>query len=214
VVVGFGLAVVGIPLALFGQLAVTAPVWQVVAVTMVLGLGMGNTMAPATDSIMGSLPREKAGVGSAMNDTTRQTGGAVGVAVLGSILASRYRSSVVKAAAAQHLPAQVTKAIRGDVGSAVSFAHSGQAGPLAGAVTAIARQGFVTAYHDAVRIGALIMLAAAVAVVRWLPARALGEEPSVAPMPAPITPGIGEPAAVTPDVGEPGVPVLEPALDV
>ena len=52
-------------------------------------------MAPATDSIMGSLPRAKAGVGSAVNDTTRQAGGALGVAVLGSVLASRYRTTVV-----------------------------------------------------------------------------------------------------------------------
>lgn len=51
-----------------------------------MGLGMGATMAPATDSIMGSLPLAKAGVGSAMNDTTRMVGGALGVAVIGSVL--------------------------------------------------------------------------------------------------------------------------------
>jgi hypothetical protein len=55
-----------------------------------LGAGMGFTMVPATESIMGSLPLAKSGVGSAMNDTTRQVGGALGVAVLGSILASSY----------------------------------------------------------------------------------------------------------------------------
>ena len=55
---------------------------------VLLGIGMGLAMAPATDSIMGSLPREKAGVGSAVNDTTREVGGALGVAILGSILAS------------------------------------------------------------------------------------------------------------------------------
>ena len=55
-----------------------------------MAVGMGMTMAPATESVMGSLPREKAGVGSAVNDTTRQVGGAVGVAVFGSLLASRY----------------------------------------------------------------------------------------------------------------------------
>ena len=55
---------------------------------VLLGVGMGLAMAPATDSIMGSLPREKAGVGSAVNDTTREVGGALGVAILGSILAA------------------------------------------------------------------------------------------------------------------------------
>ena len=56
--------------------------------------GWRTSCAPATDSIMGSLPRAKAGVGSAMNDTTRQVGGAVGVALLGSILASAFRPKV------------------------------------------------------------------------------------------------------------------------
>ena len=65
---------------------------HVIIVSMLMGVGMGNVMSPATESIMGSLPREKAGVGSAMNDTTRQVGGAVGVAVLGSILSSQLRA--------------------------------------------------------------------------------------------------------------------------
>ena len=59
-------------------------------IRLIYGLGMGITMAPVTESIMGSLPRERAGVGSAINDTTRQTGGALGVAVLGSIFAFQY----------------------------------------------------------------------------------------------------------------------------
>ena len=55
---------------------------------------MGMTMAPATESVMGSLPREKAGVGSAVNDTTRQVGGALGVAVIGSVVSSVYAGHV------------------------------------------------------------------------------------------------------------------------
>ena len=59
---------------------------------LLLAVGMGLTMAPSTESIMGSLPRAKAGVGSAMNDTTRQIGGALGVAVVGSVMTSVYGS--------------------------------------------------------------------------------------------------------------------------
>ena len=55
-----------------------------------MAVGMGMTMAPATESVMGSLPREKAGVGSAVNDTTRQMGGALGVAIIGSVVSSVY----------------------------------------------------------------------------------------------------------------------------
>ena len=94
-VVGTGLVLVSISLFLFLGLTPTSSVWAIIGVTIVMGLGMGNVMAPATDSIMGSLPRSKAGVGSAMNDTTRQVGGAVGVAVLGSILTSRYSSQIL-----------------------------------------------------------------------------------------------------------------------
>ena len=61
---------------------------------MLMAVGMGLTMAPATDSVMGSLPLAKAGVGSAVNDTTRQVGGALGVAVIGSVLATTYGDKI------------------------------------------------------------------------------------------------------------------------
>jgi cation transporter-like permease len=138
---------------------------------------MSQVYAPATDSIMGSLPKEKAGVGSAMNDTTRQAGGAVGVAVLGSILASRFHSGVAQASAAQHLPAA---AVRGDLGSALAYARSAAGHPYAAAITQIAKQSFVDAFHVTVLIGAGLMLLAAVGVSRWLPHRP-ADDPAVAP---------------------------------
>src|SRR5690606_6004351 len=60
----------------------------------ILALGMGTAMSPATNSVMGSVPVNKAGVGSAMNDTTRQLGGAMGVAVLGTIMNATYLSQM------------------------------------------------------------------------------------------------------------------------
>jgi EmrB/QacA subfamily drug resistance transporter len=171
VVVGTGLTVVAVAMALFSRLTGSAPLWEPMGVTMVLGIGMGLTFAPATDSIMGSLPREKAGVGSAMNDTTRQTGGAIGVAVLGSVLASRYRSAVTGAARAHHLSAAVTAGIRNDIGSALTFAHSSAGQATSGTAVALARNGFVSAFHDAALIGAAAMLVAAAGVFVWLPAR-------------------------------------------
>src|SRR3546814_14167328 len=86
VVVTAGLLLVTASLLLFNTLDAGSDMLHVILISMVMGLGMANIMAPATDSIMGSLPRAKAGVGSAVNDTTRQVGGAVGVAVLGSVL--------------------------------------------------------------------------------------------------------------------------------
>ncbi len=89
---------------------------------MIMGVGMGNVMSPATESIMGSLPREKAGVGSAMNDTTRQVGGAVGVAVLGSILSSHYGADLA------------SRALREGAGAA---RHRGRATPSDGRWVAV-----------------------------------------------------------------------------
>ena len=173
IVVGTGLFVVSVSMALFALTSAHTSIWLVMGATTVLGMGMGLTFAPATDSIMGSLPKEKAGVGSAMNDTTRQTGGAIGVAVLGSIMASRYAAAVVRASAAAHLPAALTTAIKGNVGQAVSIAHSAQAGAHATVILAIARSSYVSALHASVLVGAVVMLVATVGVFIWLPARAI-----------------------------------------
>jgi hypothetical protein len=162
-------------MGVFGLLGVAAPMWQVIGVTMMLGFGMGNVMAPATDSIMGSLPRAKAGVGSAMNDTTRQTGGAIGVAVLGSILSSRYAAGVTSAAHARNLPAALTATVKGSIGQAVAAARSPQAGPFGKVVLSIARSSYVSAFHASVFVGAAVMLLAATGVIVWLPARASDE---------------------------------------
>ena len=172
IVVAFGLSVVAVSLILFAQLPVNASMAQVIITTLVLGLGMGNVMAPATDSIMGSLPRAKAGVGSAVNDTTRQVGGAVGVAALGSILSSGYHHSVSAGAAAQHLPVALTRAVSDNVGRAIGVAHSPQAGQFGTAISDLARRSFVSAFHTADYVGAGIMVLAALGVVIWLPARA------------------------------------------
>jgi Na+/melibiose symporter-like transporter len=133
------------------------------------GLGMGLTMAPATDSIMGSVPRDRAGVGSAVNDTTRQTGGALGVAVLGSLAATRYNAAVNSL----HLPAQLTGALRQSIGTAASLV-----GRLPHAeaqrVVASARHGFTDGVSVAATAGAVVVGGAALIVVVWLPSREPG----------------------------------------
>ena len=81
----------------------TTPVWFLLLVFFIQGVGMANIMAPATESIMSSLPREKAGVGSAVSNTIRQVASALGIAILGSILAAVYRGQIEPTTAA--LPA-------------------------------------------------------------------------------------------------------------
>ena len=94
VVVASGLTVVAGAMAWLATLDINSGYGHIAITLSLLGVGMGAAMAPATESIMGSVPLAKAGVGSAMNDTTRQIGGALGVAVLGSVLASSYSSAM------------------------------------------------------------------------------------------------------------------------
>jgi len=95
---------------------------------IVFGTGMGLTQAPATEAIMGAVPKHKAGVGSAVNDATRLFGGTLGVAVIGSVAASLYTSRLAATLPAG-LPARAITAARGSVGGAVIAArHASQAG--------------------------------------------------------------------------------------
>src|SRR5262249_39135163 len=96
-VVGTGLLLVTSGMVYASSVPVTDGYPHLFLSMALLSGGMGLVMAPATESIMGSLPPAKAGVGSAMNDTTRQMGGALGVAVIGSILATSYRPGVSEA---------------------------------------------------------------------------------------------------------------------
>ncbi|HZQ36823.1 MAG TPA: MFS transporter [Dehalococcoidia bacterium] len=97
---------------------------------LALGLGMGLTSAPATEAIMGAVPKEKAGVGSAVNDATRLFGGTLGVAVIGSISASLYTSRL-DATLPPGLPATAVDAARGSIGGALVAAQAVARGGLA-----------------------------------------------------------------------------------
>src|SRR3954454_9700805 len=85
-----GFTLIALSFAGFQLLDQDAPAWLLLAVLSVQGLGMGSVMAPATESIMSVVPREKAGAGAAVNNSVRQIGGALGVAILGSVLAASY----------------------------------------------------------------------------------------------------------------------------
>src|SRR3954447_331682 len=94
-VVASGLTIAGVGIALLALTSsVTASYWWFALAVVVQALGMGITTAPSTGAIMRSLPLHKAGVGSAVNDTTRELGGALGVAVMGSLVASQFRDSM------------------------------------------------------------------------------------------------------------------------
>jgi EmrB/QacA subfamily drug resistance transporter len=177
-VVAVGLAVVAAGLLVLGQASTTSGYPLVVTALVLLGLGMGTAMAPATDSIMGSLPPERAGVGSAVNDTTREVGGALGVAILGSIAASQYTSAMSGAAALKGLPTQAVDAATNSIGGAVTVAMKLAGTPLhaaAGPLLSAANEAFVSAMTHAVTIGAVAAVIGALVALAFLPARPRAE---------------------------------------
>ena len=134
---------------------------------LVLATGMGLTMAPATEAIMGAIPRAKAGVGSAMNDTTRQVGGALGVATIGSLMSSTYRSNVESALGG--LPADLVERAKDSVGAALGIAAQ-QGGPEGAAMADRARAAFVDAMGAGFLAAAIVSALGVALVLAFLPA--------------------------------------------
>jgi EmrB/QacA subfamily drug resistance transporter len=141
----------------------TSSGYGLLAVALVLmGAGMGLAGAPATESIMGSLPPERANTGSAVNDTTRELGGALGVAIVGSIMSSLYATQLSEGLP-RDVPAQVAAAARESLGAGV------QLGPD---VAHAAREAFVSAMSGASIVVAAVAAVGALIAWRYLPARA------------------------------------------
>jgi hypothetical protein len=179
IVVTTGLTLAGIGLALFATLpAHGISYWGDVAwKMMVMAAGMGLTMAPATESIMGSLPRAKAGVGSAVNDTTRQVGGALGVAIIGSVTASIYGSRIVDVFRGLGLAGTPAAVAKEGLGQALSVAANPAIPPgQRVAITNGAREAFVAGLHRGVLAGAGAAFLGAIIAARWLPAHAADTE--------------------------------------
>jgi EmrB/QacA subfamily drug resistance transporter len=172
VVVASGLTVVAIAMAWLATIDIDSGYGHVAITLVLLGLGMGSAMAPATESIMGSLPLAKAGVGSAMNDTTRQIGGALGVAILGSILASVYGNEMGPALVG--LPPEAAGFAGDSIGGAIGVAS--QVGEGGASLIAAANQAFVDGMSSAVWVAAGIALLGAILTWIYLPARALGPD--------------------------------------
>jgi EmrB/QacA subfamily drug resistance transporter len=139
---------------------------------VVMGTGMGLTSAPATEAIMGVVPRAKAGVGSAVNDATRLTGGTLGVAIIGSVYASLF-SNRLTGTLPVHLPAALTHTANSSIGAALGVAHGlAQGGhiALASAVRVTATNAFMHGIHGGELLAAGVSLAGAALALALLPA--------------------------------------------
>jgi EmrB/QacA subfamily drug resistance transporter len=150
---------------LFGVDSAASTVWVIVGLCTI-GLGMGAVTTPATSMLVADLPPEKAGVGSAMNDLTREFGTAFGVAVLGTVVAFRYSGRLADVTAG--LPAAERDAARNNVSDALDVARD--VGGSGGAQLAdAARSAFTSGLMLAVAVSVVVLVVLAAVVVALLP---------------------------------------------
>jgi EmrB/QacA subfamily drug resistance transporter len=163
---GLGLVVVGmLGTSMYG---VDTPYWQLVTTFCILAAGMALTMTPMTTQLMAAVPRDRAGMGSATNDTTRELGGALGVAVLGSLLAGEFTNGIGPTVAG--LPAEVRERAEGGLGGVFGLVRDGQIPEnVVGPLIATAKQSFVDGLGLATTVSAVVVTIAAVLVYRFLP---------------------------------------------
>jgi len=147
---------------------IDTPYYWMLLVLLVLGSGMGFTMSPATNSVMNSLPPERAGIGSAMNDTTRQLGGALGVAVLGSLMNGVYRASVNSVRALDGMSAGMMEEVRSSIQNAHILAQ-GLGADLREVVVNASSQAFVNGVQTSFFVASLVMLLASIIALKLLP---------------------------------------------
>jgi MFS family permease len=171
-----GILLGGVGLALMASLvSVEGGYLAVLPGMLAMGLGMGLSMTPSTEAITGSLPRERQGVASALNDVTREFGTALGVALFGAILSAGYKSAIDDQL--DGVPNDVADTAREGVANAVAAADS--AGGQAHALVRAAQESFVEGWQHAMWAGAAVMAVLFVYVLARGPKRATAPADSV-----------------------------------
>ena len=170
-VVAVGLASMSIGFAWASTVTADSSYWAVIVPQMVfIAAGLTLTTAPSTEAILGSLPKEKAGVGSAVNDTTRELGGTLGVAVVGSVFSSLYGPRLVERLSGLPIPDEALEAARDSVQAAAIVAEQA---PAEGRqiILDATRDAFLEGMHSGVRVAAVATAIGAIAALVFLPAR-------------------------------------------
>jgi EmrB/QacA subfamily drug resistance transporter len=151
--------------------SVTASYAQVLPGMLLMGLGAGLLMPSATDSVLSTLTQDDAGVGSATNSTAIQVGGALGVAVVGSVLSSSFQGTLRPALAGHHVPKIAVQTILGSLGGALAVARLA-GGALGAGLAHLARVGFAVGSHRALLVAGVVTGAGAILVLAAFPASA------------------------------------------
>lgn len=171
-IVTVGLLVMAAGFAMAAFVRVDSPYVGIVLVSMVtIAAGLGLATSPATESIMGALPPEKAGAGSAVNDTTRELGGTLGVAVVGSVFLSVYSARVIDGYRSLGLPAQFESVVRESMGGGLAVAAR-VPGDLGHQLEDIVKSSFIDGLVRGSIAAAIVVALGAIAAWLFLPARA------------------------------------------
>jgi predicted MFS family arabinose efflux permease len=175
-----GLLLLGGSFLWISQIGVAVPYTTVILQMLMLGTGLGLTTAPATESILTVLPPAKAGVGSAVNDATREAGGTLGVAIIGSVYTSLYASSLAHSTAAR-LPHTTLRLAQSSVGAGYAVAGHAPA-PLDHPLTGAIQTAFLSGLHAGCLVAAGVCALGACGAL-MLPGRELAKRPSEAVVP-------------------------------
>jgi len=170
VVVFAGMVLIAVGFAMLSSVTIHSAYTNVLPALILLGIGTGLAVAPCTESVMGSVSVDLAGVGSATNSTALQVGSALGVAVLGSLLNTRYQVDLRALLGHYSVPAPIVQTTVGSLGGALQVANR-LGGALGAQLALAARQSFISGMVLAVSVGAVISGAAAIVVAVLLPAR-------------------------------------------
>ncbi|WUH93848.1 MFS transporter [Streptomyces sp. NBC_00433] len=163
-----GMTMTGVSFLGFLLLGADTPIWVLEVLFFLMGTSMAHVMPPATVMIMSSLPREKAGSGSAINNVFRQVGGAIGVAVLGSLMSTVYRNGINSHLGGLPAPARHSagESVEATLGVAAKLGPKGQG------LVEPAHQAFIHAMHVTAAASGGVALVGALVVVVFLPGKA------------------------------------------
>lgn len=169
-VVSAGMLLVAASMFLFSGVRIDTPYLQFALTMVLMASGMGLAMSPTTDLLMSAVPRNRAGMGSAMNDTTRELGGALGIAVLGSILASQYSSKIAPALVGLPDAAKTVaeKSLAGAMGVGQQIG-----GPVGNQIILSAKDAWMSGFQRSLIVGAALIALAAVISFFGLPDNAV-----------------------------------------
>jgi EmrB/QacA subfamily drug resistance transporter len=173
VAIGIFIAAIGF-FYLYRIAAVDAAYLNIAIAMSITSLGIGMTMSPATNSVMGSIPVSQSGIGSAMNNTTRQVGAALGVAILGSILNATYLARIDAVSWPAQLPAQALEAIRSSVQGAHIVAQQVPVPQLSQMIIDQSNEAFTAGAAHALLVSAIVLAVTAVITFFILPSRVRG----------------------------------------